>query len=67
MFRCFHAFIDETQRIFNRHPARSASGMMRYMLGTNDYYKGLQTKRGRIRRIFQYGWNSQLGQRVADA
>lgn len=34
-----HAFINETQRIFDRHPASSALGMMRYMLGTNDYYK----------------------------
>lgn len=34
-----HAFIDETVRIFESNPELSAKNMMRYMLGTRDYYK----------------------------
>ena len=34
-----NAFITETKRIFGEHPEKSAEGMMRYMLGTEDYYK----------------------------
>ena len=33
------AFIDETVRIFESNPDLSARSMMRYMLGTRDYYK----------------------------
>ena len=33
------AFIDETIRIFETEPEQSAKSMMRYMLGTRDYYK----------------------------
>ena len=33
------AFIDETIRIFESNPDLSARSMMRYMLGTRDYYK----------------------------
>ncbi len=34
-----HAFIDETIRIFDVQPGQRARRMMRYMLGTHDYYK----------------------------
>ena len=33
------AFVDETIRIFETSPRTSAASMMRYMLGTRDYYK----------------------------
>ncbi len=33
------AFIDETVRIFETQPNQSTKNMMRYMLGTRDYYK----------------------------
>lgn len=33
------AFIEEAVRIFEANPKQSAESMMRYMLGTRDYYK----------------------------
>ena len=62
-----HVFINETQRIFDQHPARSALGMMRYMLGTNDYYKVFKQNGDVSVESFNMDGTAQLGQPLADA